>query len=266
MEVLAVLSARGGELVTREELLASVWSEVHVQEEVLTRAIADLRKALDDDRKGPRYIETIPKKGYRVVARVQPVSRSRPARRSLSLWGGAVLAAAAVASVLAWGSRDGDLDQSLALEGRPLTTLPGREIEPALAPDGTRVAFAWQGASGDNWDIYVKPLTEETVARITEAPDMDLAPSWSPDGKRIAFARYPAAMGECRVFEIDALGGTERELGSCGKSQNPDLAWSPDGRLLAFSDRSWSRLEASIGATKIPRSLRTAGGWRSREA
>jgi Tol biopolymer transport system component/DNA-binding winged helix-turn-helix (wHTH) protein len=236
MEVLVVLTARVGELVTRDEILASVWSEVHVQEEVLTRAIADLRKALDDDRKEPRYIETIPKRGYRVIAQVKQVSRPR-AIGSRFLWGGAVLAAAAVASVLAWGSREGDLEQALALEGRPLTTLPGREIEPALAPDGTRVAFAWQGASGDNWDIYVKALSEETLTRLTEDPGVDLAPSWSPDGKRIAFARYPAAMGECRIFEIDALGGTEREIGSCGKSQNPDLAWSPDGRYLAFSDR-----------------------------
>ncbi len=44
-------------------------------------------------------------------------------------------------------------------------------------------------------------------------------------------------MGECRILEVDVRGGTERELGSCGKSQNPDLVRSPDGRLLAFSDR-----------------------------
>jgi Tol biopolymer transport system component/DNA-binding winged helix-turn-helix (wHTH) protein len=236
MEVLVVLTARVGELVAREELLASVWSDVHVQEEVLTRAIADLRKALDDDRKDPRYIETIPKRGYRVVAQVQPIPGPRTPHRSLSLWGGGLLAAAAVASVLAWGSRDGNLEPAQALEGRPLTTYPGREIQPALSPDGGRVAFAWQGASGDNWDIYVKPLSEETLGRLTDDPAFDLAPAWSPDGTRLAFARY-AEMGDCRIVEVESGGGTERVLGSCGKSQNPDLTWSPDGRLLAFSDR-----------------------------
>ncbi|HLE69887.1 MAG TPA: winged helix-turn-helix domain-containing protein, partial [Vicinamibacteria bacterium] len=211
MEVLLVLVARA-ELVARDELLASVWSDVHVQEEVLTRAVADLRKALDDDRKDPRYIETIPKRGYRVIAAVTPADGSS-ARHRLPLWGGAV-ALAAVASVLAWGSRGVDVEDALSLEGRPLTTFPGREIQPALSPDGAGVAFVWQGASGDNWDIYVKALSEETLTRLTEDPDVDLAPSWSPDGKRIAFARYPA-MGDCRILEVEVLGGTERELGSC---------------------------------------------------
>ena len=234
MNVLVALVARVGELVTREELLASVWPDVHVQEEVLTRAIADLRKALDDDRKEPRYIETIPKRGYRVIAAVPSVEKlsSRP---RLPLWGGA-LAVAAIASVVAWASRDVERDETVALAGRPLTTLPGREIQPELSPDGARVAFVWQGPGGDNWDVYVKTLAEERLTRLTEDPGVDIAPSWSPDGKRIAFARYPA-MGDCRLLEVDVPGAMERELGSCGKSQNPDLAWSPDGRFLAFSDR-----------------------------
>ncbi len=236
MEVLLALVARAGELLTREELLEKVWSDVHVQEEVLTRAIADLRKALDDDRKDPRYIETIPKRGYRVVAPVAPVARTKASRRSLLFWGGGTVAAAVVASVLAWGSRGAD-PEVFPLQARPLTTFPGREIEPALSPDGARVAFAWQGGSGgDNWDVYVKALSEETLTRLTDDPAFDLAPAWSPDGERIAFERY-SDMGDCRILEVPSRGGAESALGSCGKSQNPDLAWSPDGRLLAFSDR-----------------------------
>jgi Tol biopolymer transport system component/DNA-binding winged helix-turn-helix (wHTH) protein len=234
MEVLVVLAGRAGELVTREEVLQKVWPEVHVQEEVLTRAIADLRKALDDDRREPRYIETIPKRGYRLVAPLRPVSQT--ARRRFRLRPLVLAVTVAIAGVVAWGTRTPDQPQTLPLEGRPLTTFPGREIHPSLSPDGALVAFAWNGASGGNWDVYVKSPSSETATRLTDDPAIDLGPTWSPDGKRIAFARY--AEGEdCRILEVSPPGGAAKLLGSCGKSQNPDLAWSPDGRFLAFSDR-----------------------------
>jgi Tol biopolymer transport system component/DNA-binding winged helix-turn-helix (wHTH) protein len=234
MEVLVVLAARAGELVTREEVLEKVWPDVHVQEEVLTRAIADLRKALDDDRREPRYIETIPKRGYRLVAPLRPVSR--PARRLLPLRAILLATSVAIAGVLAWGTRTMDQPKTLPLEGRPLTTFPGREIHPSLSPDGALVAFAWNGASGRNWDLYVMSSSSDTPTRLTDDEALDLSPTWSPDGKRIAFARY--AEGEdCRILEVSPPGGASKVLGSCGKSQNPDLAWSPDGRFLAFSDR-----------------------------
>jgi Tol biopolymer transport system component/DNA-binding winged helix-turn-helix (wHTH) protein len=235
MEVLLALVGRAGELLTREELLERVWSGVHVQEEVLTRAIADLRKAFDDDRKEPRYIETIPRRGYRVVARVAPVTRPALERGGIALWAAGGVVALVIATVLAWGSRGADVEV-LPLEARPLTTFPGREIQPALSPDGTRVAFGWQGTEGANWDVYVKSVSDETLHRLTDDIAVDLAPVWSPDGERIAFQRYTEA-GDCRIFVLPAVGGPESPLGSCGKSQNPDLAWSRDGRFLAFSDR-----------------------------
>jgi Tol biopolymer transport system component/DNA-binding winged helix-turn-helix (wHTH) protein len=234
MEVLVVLAARAGELVTREEVLEKVWPDVHVQEEVLTRAVADLRKALDDDRREPRYIETIPKRGYRLVAPLRPVAP--PVHRPRALRAIVLAASVAIAGALAWGTRMGDRQETLPLEGRPLTTFPGREIHPSLSPDGALVAFAWNGASGRNWDLYVMSSSSDAPTRLTDDEALDLGPTWSPDGKRIAFARY--AEGEdCRILEVPLQGGASKVLGSCGKSQNPDLAWSPDGRFLAFSDR-----------------------------
>lgn len=70
MEVLVALAGRAGEVVTREELFATVWKETHVSEHALARAISALRKLFGDDRARPRFIETIPKTGYRLVAPV----------------------------------------------------------------------------------------------------------------------------------------------------------------------------------------------------
>lgn len=72
--VLSLLAGRPGELFTREEILARVWGDVHVTEEVLTNAIYQLRKLFEDDARSPRVIQTIPRKGYRLIAEARPVA------------------------------------------------------------------------------------------------------------------------------------------------------------------------------------------------
>ena len=75
MEVLVRLADTPGELVSKEELLRSVWRETFVSEDVLTRAVSQLRKMLEDDARQPRFIETVSRKGYRLV---MPVRQLKP--------------------------------------------------------------------------------------------------------------------------------------------------------------------------------------------
>lgn len=70
MEVLVYLAARPGRVVSREELLSALWPGVVVGDDTLTQAVIKLRKALQDSARSPAYIETISKRGYRLVARV----------------------------------------------------------------------------------------------------------------------------------------------------------------------------------------------------
>lgn len=71
MQVLVCLAEHQGELVTKQQLIGAVWADTFVTDDVLTRCISELRKALNDDPKQPRFIETIPKGGYRLIAHVQ---------------------------------------------------------------------------------------------------------------------------------------------------------------------------------------------------
>jgi len=68
MDVLLCLAARAGELVDKRELLDAVWQTEFVAENTVTKRIADLRDALGDDAREPHYIETISKRGYRLIA------------------------------------------------------------------------------------------------------------------------------------------------------------------------------------------------------
>jgi adenylate cyclase len=70
LDVLVCLAGRPGEVFTKEELLRTVWPDTHVTEEALTYSISALRKALDDDARNPHIIQTIARRGYRLIADV----------------------------------------------------------------------------------------------------------------------------------------------------------------------------------------------------
>ena len=70
MDLLVFLANTGGRVVAKDELIDAVWQGRFIAETTLTRAVADLRRALGDDQRSPHYIETIPKRGYRFVADV----------------------------------------------------------------------------------------------------------------------------------------------------------------------------------------------------
>jgi DNA-binding winged helix-turn-helix (wHTH) protein/tetratricopeptide (TPR) repeat protein/TolB-like protein len=72
MQVLTLLAGRAGDVVSKKEILTDVWEGTYVSEEVLPNAIWELRKALRDDAKRPRFIQTLPKRGYRLIAPVSP--------------------------------------------------------------------------------------------------------------------------------------------------------------------------------------------------
>jgi TolB-like protein/Flp pilus assembly protein TadD len=71
LDVLVCLAERPGEVFTREQILRAVWPDTHVTGEALTYSISALRKALGDDARAPQIIQTIARRGYRLIARVQ---------------------------------------------------------------------------------------------------------------------------------------------------------------------------------------------------
>ena len=123
----------------------------------------------------------------------------------------------------------------------PFSSFPGQENWPVFSPDGNQIAFTWDGATGDNFDVYVKLVDAGEPLRLTTHPGIDNSPAWSPDGKHIAFTRF--YKGQNAIYTISALGGSERKLLQLGlesgwNGRDPMVVWSPDGRYLAFPDKS----------------------------
>jgi len=73
MQVLVCLASHPDSAVTKEEILKAVWPETFVSDDVLVRSVSELRRVFDDNAREPRFIETIPKRGYRLIAEVTPM-------------------------------------------------------------------------------------------------------------------------------------------------------------------------------------------------
>lgn len=253
---LAALLERPGELVTREELRTRLWPDNRVVEfeQGLNAIINRLRESLGDSADGPKFIETLPRRGYRFIGTLAApglAAAEAPQSPLVRLSRQVRLAAAAVIALVALGitwaairwlphgvtaaalPRSPDHAAGNRPSLTPLTTLLGEEHLPAVSPDGTRVLFAWESEPGGGFDLYVRPLDSERLTRLTRKPAQAVAGSWSPDGTRIALARMGDGGG---LYVIDA-DGTEHSLAAAAFTQESLMqpTWSPDGATLAFS-------------------------------
>jgi Tol biopolymer transport system component len=125
------------------------------------------------------------------------------------------------------------------LQPEPLTSYHGQELQPSFSPDGSEMAFMWDGEKRDNFDIYIKRIGTDMPLRLTTDPAKDFSPAWSPDGRSIAFARLLSPV-TCGIYVLPALGGPERKIGETRAPSvfwpHPLIGWLPDGKSLAVTD------------------------------
>lgn len=128
MSLLVFLSENAGEVVSKDKLLEAVWEDVFVTEQVLKVSVSELRKALDDDAKNPRFINTIPKKGYQLIAEVKPfeeIAEVETAKSKNWFWAGGVLALVVIGAIAFWFL---STSQTPAKSVNSIAVLPLRDI------------------------------------------------------------------------------------------------------------------------------------------
>ena len=241
MALLVRLARDPGAPVDRATLLDEVWSRRGVSDEVLSRAVADLRTALGDDAKEPRYIETLPKVGYRLVAPVAPLDAGpapaplpftgrKRSRRSRAIAGSAL--AGITAAAVVWTAWNPVPDTGAALQRQVAASLvlsgsDDFEVAPRFSPDGRAIAYA----VGDRTShIVVEDLA--TRARRTLGDDGVIAtsPAFFPDGTRLIHLR--SAGGACTLVETPLGGGTPRTIAPCPAGMRARFDLAPDGRTI----------------------------------
>jgi Tol biopolymer transport system component/DNA-binding winged helix-turn-helix (wHTH) protein len=270
LQVLIVLASEPGRLVTREHLHKVLWPTTSFGdfEHGLNAAVNRLREILGDSAVNPKYIETIPRQGYRFIAAIEvedeqvaplpPIASTEPLRQPAKLpfrkWWIALAVAACILIGLAYLPLKTRLEEASRLlemqrlTAVPLTSLPGNVVSPAFSPDGSEVAFGWDGeTNGAGYDLYVKVIGSENPLRITRHPSEKLSIAWSPDGRAIASSRV-SKDGASGIFLVPPTGGPERKIYSRSSTYwfGNELSWSSDGKYLAFTDHPENSYQSII--------------------
>ena len=268
-QVLMVLVAHHGRVLGREALIEWVWPDTLPTDDVLTQAIAQLRKAFCDDRDAPRYLETIAKGGYRLLADIQWLAA--PPAGTFGAGATTVDAAAAAAGPDATASPDDMAAHSTALPPKAGAQVPvdapAGTAAPSRSAHASRLAAAAVGvaaaalllaggilASRDQQpepgpvatqaapearahapaDRVDDPAAALEFQRITSSPGGEGWPSLSPDGGQVVYSAG-AEDGSVRLMVQATAPVPPRELTPAIAGRIDMMAvWSPDGRQIAF--------------------------------
>jgi hypothetical protein len=201
--LLAALLEQPGELVTREELRSKLWPDGTFVDfdHSLNAAIKRLRDALGDDPESPRFIETVPKRGYRFLAvddssmrQVRTSGRRSMIGTAAALFRFRVVAAVmfllvAALGAIIYGSRSRTPLARLPIKIVPLTTYPGIEFGSVYSGDGEQVAFVWDGNTQDKTDIYVKHIGIDPPLKLTRSDGLVCCAAWTSDSRYVGFER-----------------------------------------------------------------------------
>lgn len=237
-DLLLLLVEQRARVVSKDELLQTLWPGTFVEEGNLSQQIFLLRKILGGDDQ-PEYITTVPRRGYRFAVEVTERSeasqtlprgprpgQTRSYRLSTAMISGVLVAGAVSLVYLRWGRSSAETADPRIVS---VTSLPGLESSPSISPDGNLVVFSWTGPNPEGIpDLWVSAVDRDSRQRLTQTPTAaETSPAWSPNGRDIAFIR----VGE-GVFVVPALGGPEQKVGDSGSM----VAWMADGRSLLVRD------------------------------
>jgi Tol biopolymer transport system component/DNA-binding winged helix-turn-helix (wHTH) protein len=255
-----------GELITRDEICKRLWPSGTIVEfeHSIGTAIKKLRQALDDEAESPRYVETLPRRGFRFVfphvemLDAQPAAEKaardsaavEPAPHQAVRLGDPVITPARGAGQVT--RKTAGLETGVPSQAKRRLWLVLVSAAVLLAAGALFASWWWRRGRSETLD-------ESTLTQVTTSIGADIMPSLSPDGSVIAYSSDKNGSFEIFVKTL-AAGGREIQL-TTDENENFEPAWSPDGTQIAYYSRNkggiW--LIPALGGTA--RRITDFGSW-----
>ena len=270
MQLLLRLAREPGQVVRREQLLEDVWEGRYVNDEALSRAVAELRQLLADDPRAPRYIETVPKLGYRLIALPQSdaaAATSAPAPATVAVAGidpgldasglprtdprlqrrtfttslvvGIVVIALVALLALTLPQPPGADHAAADLRGRvdrarPFALEPGFDQSARFSRDGHWIAWSASDPELGRAHIWIASRDSQTRRALSEGDAWDMSPVFVDGDSSVIFLRYTA--NSCELREQKVIANQSRRIGICATPPTTSrIDVSPDGRQVVFA-------------------------------
>lgn len=270
MAVLLRLAREPGACVRRTVLIDEIWERQFVNDEVLSRTVAELRRYLGDNAREPAYIQTIPKRGYRLLASAEPLpgehgeagslsseaplaappdgaqtapaaaAAGSPSRPRLALPGVLVaallLAGLGIFWVSGYAADPAPALQQRLLLAQPLTVERSLVLTPRWLPGGTQLLYARIAERGSGVSqLVLRSLDGLNEHVLVDDRQLDACPLATPDGANLIWMRHSDS--RCELLQRPLLGGEAVSLGACwrlpGQFNCADI--SADGKMLYFT-------------------------------
>jgi eukaryotic-like serine/threonine-protein kinase len=258
LQLLLILVENHGHLVEKDELMNAVWADSFVEEGNLAFTIRKLRAIFGDNAREPRYIENVPRRGYRFIAEVeQRASKNglssdahrpttgdasdhltRPRSQGVGSFSVTIISAAffVLAIVVGiWYAWKANVEAYVPILGAPfnaeMLATDGNAFHAAISPDGKNVVYV--NNAGDKQSVWLRQLDSANNVEIIPPSDVFYGGlAFSPDGNFLYFTRLPKNEArQLNLYRVSIFGGVPTQI------INETQGWisvSPDGERLSF--------------------------------
>lgn len=239
MDVLLFLIANQGSTISRDEFVREVWKDSIVTDNTLNQAISKLRKVFEDEAVQSRIIETVSKRGYRLIAAVKKINDNDSTQNLIAnssflskrTWVVLLFVTTIFVAVLLYHTATSEKKE---YPSQIFSSVDGMERQPSFSNDADKVVYVFGNVCNDESEIRIQSLGSDDVYSFAKFPGFKKFPRFSSDDNELIFWNESDNSSNSTLY-LAKPPDTNLTILLQIPSSIRGLDWSPDKKLIVFS-------------------------------